>query len=136
MGTELTGKCSCGYQGKVYIASGRANHGKVFKYPHYCDDCSSLTSIDILSGRVACSECDSENVHSYEATSRTLSYKSLLNKMPADLLRKAGFHRSEEVHEETYCFPINKKFVFLRGDKFCPRCKCNSMSFFTSMLYD
>ena len=136
MGTQLTGRCKCGYEGVAYIASGRANHGKVFKYPHYCKTCLSLTSIDILSDSQLCNECGSADVHSYEAPTRTLSYKSLLNKLPTEILRKAGYHRSEEVHEETFCYPINKRFVFLRKPHFCPRCKENSLHFFTSMLFD
>lgn len=136
MGTQLTGQCGCGYEANVFIASGRANHGKVFKYPHYCDDCSSMTSIDILSGSNNCTECGGQNVHSYEASTKTLSYESLLNKLPTELLRKAGYHRSEDVHEETYCYPITKKFVFLRGAHHCPRCGGQTMKFFTSMLFD
>ncbi len=136
MGTELTGECSCGYGKKVYIASGRAQHGKVFKYPHFCKSCDSLISVDLLSESQICTECGSDDVHSYAASTKTLSYKSLLNRLPTEVLRAAGYHRSEVVHEETFCYPLKKWFVFLRGDHFCPKCKNQSMRFFTSMLYD
>jgi hypothetical protein len=98
LGTELTGKCECGYGSKVYIASGRALHGKVFNYPHYCDACSSLTSVDVLSPSLVCKECGSTEIHSYEAFTKTLSHKSLLNKLPAEVLKSVGHHRSDAVH--------------------------------------
>lgn len=136
MGKELTGTCSCGYGKKVYIASGRAEHGKVFNYPHFCESCDSLISVDVLSESQICTECGSDDVHSYAAPTKTLSYKSLLNRLPTEVLRAAGYHRSEVVQEETFCYPLKKRFVFLRGDHFCPKCKNQSMRFFTSMLYD
>jgi len=136
MGTQLTGQCNCGYEANVYIASGRSQHGKVFKYPHHCDACNSLTSIDMLSSDCKCAECGSDQIHSYAASTKTLSYKSLLNRLPTEVLKTAGYHRSDVVHEETFCFPLKKTFVFLRADHYCPKCKNNTMRFFTSMLYD
>lgn len=136
MGTELTGGCDCGYGKKAYIASGRAEHGKVFKYPHYCNSCHSLISVDVLSDSQICSECGSDDIHSYAASTKTLSYKSLLNRLPTEVLKAAGYHRSDVVHDESFCYPLKKTFVFLRGDHYCPKCKNNTMRFFTSMLYD
>jgi predicted RNA-binding Zn-ribbon protein involved in translation (DUF1610 family) len=136
MGTELTGRCKCGCEGKVYIASGRANHGKVFSYPHYCDACNSLISIDMLGSSQGCPNCGSKDIHSYQAATKTLSYDSLLNRLPTDLLRKAGYHRASEVHDESFCYPIKKHFPLLRGFHHCPQCKDQSMAFFTSMLFD
>ena len=136
MGTELTGKCDCGYSSKVYIASGRALHGKVFNYPYYCDDCSSLTSVDLLSQPLICKECGSTEIHSYAALTKTLSYNSLLTRLPTKVLKTAGYHTSDVVQEETFCFSLKKTFVLLRGDHHCPQCKSNSMQFVTSMLYD
>jgi ribosomal protein L37AE/L43A len=136
MGTELTGRCDCGFGNKVYIASGRAQHGKVFKYPHYCSSCHSLISVDVLSDSQICSECGSDDIHSYAASTKTLSYKSLLSRFPTEVLKAAGYHRSDVVHEETFCYPLRKTFVFLRGDHYCPKCKKSTMRFFTSMLYD
>lgn len=136
MGKQLTGECDCGYGGEVYIASGRAQHGKVFKYPYFCNSCDSLISVDVLSQSQSCSECGSDDVHSYEALTKTLSYKSLLNRLPNEVLKTAGYHRSDVVQEETFCYPLKKTFVFLRGNHYCPKCKVNSMRFFTSMFYD
>ena len=136
MGAVLTGRCECGYGGEVYIASGRALHGKVFNYPYYCDSCSSLTSVDVLSQPLICKECGSIEIHSYEALTKTLPYKSLLNRLPAAVLETAGYHRSDAVHEETFCYPLKKTFVLLREDHHCPKCKENSMRFVTSIRYD
>lgn len=136
MGTELTGQCSCGYKGKVYIGSGRAEHGKLFKFPHYCGSCNSLTSVDMLGEEIKCAECGSPEIYSYAAPTKTLAYNSLLNRLPLEMLKKAGYHKSEAVHDESFCYPIKKSFPFLRGNHFCPRCKEQSMTFFTSMLYD
>ena len=136
MGKQLTGLCDCSYGGEVYIASGRTQHGKVFYYPHYCNSCDSLISVDLLSKSKTCKFCASDDVHSFEATSKTISSKSLLNKLPPNFLLKIGYHSSELVHEEIFCYPLNKKFVLLRGNHYCPKCKHQSMHFFTSMLYD
>ena len=136
MGIQLTGRCKCGFEGEAYLGSSRSNHGKVFDCAYSCNTCSSLISIDILGSLKTCSECGSEDVLQYAATTKTLSYKSLLNKLPTELLRKAGYHRSSEVYKEVFCFLSNKTFIYLRGDLFCPSCKQNSMHFFTSMYYD
>ncbi len=136
LGIELSGDCECGYKGQVYIASGRAQHGKVFQYPHYCDACSSLTTIDMLNETKACSECGSANIHSYEALTRTLPYSSIIAYLPISLLRFLGFHRANVMREEAYCYRLNKTFIFLQGDRFCPKCKENSMQFLTTVLYD
>lgn len=136
MGTELTGKCKCGYTEKVYIGSGRASHGKLFQYPHYCNSCHSLTSADMLADEQICNHCNSKDIHSYAATTKTLSYKSLLNRLPTEVLTRTGYHRTDVVHEESFCYPIKKTFVFLRGAHYCPSCTEESMTFFTSMLYD
>jgi ribosomal protein L37AE/L43A len=136
MGTELTGACKCGYGDKVYIGSGRASHGKLFKYPHSCNTCNSLTSVDMLAVAPSCSHCNSKDIRSYAANTKTLSYKSLLNRFPTELLAKTGYHRTDVVHDESFCYPIKKTYVFLRGNHHCPRCNENTMTFFTSMLYD
>ena len=136
MGTELTGRCKCGYTDKVYIGSGRASHGKVFKYPHYCNSCNSVTSVEMLADEKKCSNCSGTNIQSYEADTKTLSYKSLLNRLPTELLAKTGYHRTDIVHEESFCYPLKKTFVLTRGMHYCPRCKEFGMTFFTSMLYD
>ena len=136
MGTQLTGQCKCGYDANVYIASGRAEHGKVFNYPHHCDSCNSLTSVDLLGNNYTCYECGSDQIHSYAAPTKTLSYDSIFNRLSTELLKSAGYHRADVVHEESHCYSLRKSFVFLRGNHYCPRCKENSMRFFTSMLYD
>ena len=136
MGKQLTGECDCGYVGEVYIASGRAQHGKKFAYPHYCTSCDSLISVDLLSESQTCKVCGSGDVHSYEALTKTLSDDSFLKKLPTNFLLKIGYHRLDAVQEETFCYPLKKTFVLLRGNHFCPKCKNQSMRFFTSMLFD
>lgn len=136
MGKKITGECDCGYVGEAHIASGRAQHGKVFNYPHHCNSCDSLISIDVLCKYQICNQCGSTDVKSYKSLTKTLSHNSFLSKLSTDFLLKIGYHRSDVVHEETFCYPLKKKFVLLCGDHYCPKCKSHSMRFTTSMLYD
>lgn len=136
MGKQLTGLCDCGYAAQVYIASGRSQHGKIFNYPYHCNSCDSLISIDVLSKSQLCNQCGSTDVKSYESLTKTLSNNSFLNKLSTDFLLKIGYHKSDVVHEESFCYPLEKKFVLLCGNHYCPKCKNQSMRFITSMLYD
>jgi rRNA maturation endonuclease Nob1 len=136
MGTELTGHCKCGYEDKVYIGSGRALHGKVFDFPYHCKSCRTLISIDKLSDDISCKICGSADVVSYESETKTLGVYSFFNRFSSELLRFFGYHKQDVVFHESFCYRLNKSFVIMHGDQYCPRCGESNLKFYVSALYD
>lgn len=135
MGTEVIGKCKCGYEGSAAIGSSRAMHGKKFSFPHYCKDCNRINSADMLAETQKCHHCGSTHLESYEAKSKRVP-NELLEKLGAKILHKRGYHLSEEELSPTYCYVKNKTYVLLRWHNHCPSCEGNELAFRLGMLYD
>jgi hypothetical protein len=135
MGTEVICKCSCGYQGSAAIGSSRAMHGKQFSFPHYCNDCHQVVSIDTLAEASTCRHCGGTSLTSYEAQTKQVP-NPLLEKLGASILHKRGYHLSEEELSPTYCYVQEKTYVLLRWNNHCPQCNGNKLMFRMGMLYD
>ena len=136
MGLELLGKCKCGYERNVHISSTRALRGKVFRYPHHCSSCNSLTSVDILDSNSLCDLCFSSAVSTYSAASKKLTSSSILLRLPFFLLKLLRYHKQEQVAEENYCSASNKTFTLLKGGHYCPACSFNNLQFSPISTYD
>jgi hypothetical protein len=135
MGTEVIGKCKCGYEGSAGIGSSRAMHGKKFSFPCYCKDCHQITSADMLAETQTCRHCDSTSLVSYETKSIKVP-NELLEKLGSAILHKRGYHLSEEELSPTYCYVQNKTYVMLRWGNHCPNCDGNELAFRMGILYD
>ena len=129
MGRELLGYCKCGYEKEVCIGGGFS--GKSFEFPHYCESCNSLTSVDVLKKRPKCTECGSKDIKSYEAITKELP-KDV--RLPSFLTE--GYHKREDVQMEDSCHQLDKTFVLLKGNHYCPRCKENSLMFQITYFFD
>lgn len=136
MGQELVGKCVCGLEKEVYVGSGRQDHGKKFNFPHYCNSCHSLITVDILQKKYSCTDCGSSDIHSYAALTKTIPSDSEQNSWPDAHLAKLGFHKRKLVEDETYCATLDKDFVLFRFKNHCPVCNLNSLTFTISADYD
>ena len=136
MGLELLGKCQCGYERNVHISSTRALRGKVFRYPHHCSSCKSLTSVDVLESNYQCDLCFSSAVFNYSATSKKLPSNSTLQRLPSFLLALFNYHKQEQMAEENYCTASNKTFTLLKGGHYCPACSFNNLQFSPISTYD
>jgi len=67
MGSAYAAACKCGYKApECPISSTRAQHGRQWWYPHACDTCRAVVSIDLLSDNRACPHCGNEDVVSFE----------------------------------------------------------------------
>ncbi len=135
MGTEVIGKCACGYEGSASIGSSRAMHGKMFSFPHYCKDCNQISSANMLAETQMCRHCGSTNLESYEAKTKKVP-NELLEKLGATILHKRGYHLSEEELSPTYCYVQNKTYVMRRWYNHCPCCGDSKLAFHMGMLYD
>ena len=135
MGTQLTATCTCGVNEKVYIGSGRASHGEVFQFPYFCDDCCSIESIDVLENTLNCNKCVSSSIHSYASNTKTLSFNSF-NFLNTKILKFIGFHKRDDVVEESYCYVLKKYFVITKDKHYCPKCNEKNLTFHISALFD
>jgi Zn finger protein HypA/HybF involved in hydrogenase expression len=135
MGTGLKATCSCNYAAEASIGSSRAEHGKVFRFPHVCNDCQTVGSVDVLSEDPACDKCGSTNVTSYETKTKLVPNR-LLEKLGKDFLRKRGFHLQQEELDPSYCYVLEKTFTLLKWNNQCPKCKENELTFFPYIYFD
>ena len=130
MGRELLGYCKCGYEKEVCIGGGFS--GKSFEFPHYCESCNSLTSVDVLKKKPKCTECGSKDIKSYEAITKELPDD--VSGLPYFMMK--DYHKREDVQVENFCHQLDKTFVLLKGNHYCPRCKENSLIFKTTVYCD
>ena len=135
MGTGLKATCACGYESEASIGSSRAGHGKIFNFPHFCVDCQTVGSVDVLSASPACNHCGSSNVTSYE-TNTTRVPNRLLERLGKEFLRKCGYHLQQEELDLTYCFILERTLVMLRWDNSCPKCNSKTLAFSPFIYFD
>jgi len=135
MASGLKATCVCNYEAMSIIGSSRAENGKVFDFPHYCNDCQSVTRADLLSFAPCCNECGSTNITSYETSTRRTPF-SLLEKLGSKFLRNRGYHLLRDEVESTYCPHLEKTFVMLKEHNSCPKCKNKSLTFHSYIKLD
>ncbi len=115
--------------------SSRAQHGKVFKFPHLCRHCKKAVSVDLLADNICCPDCGSADVESY-ATKSKLVTNDLLGSLGKEILSKRGYHTREDQFSNDFCFVLNEHFVILREGNECPACGEKSLRFFSSIMFD
>ena len=133
MGQILGATCVCGYKGEAVFGAGRSDFLEVCDFPHYCDSCNEVVSVDIFKEELNCPKCKSSDVHSYEAQSKPPKYK-FIEKLSDKNLNKFGFHRRNDEQDSWY--GKSKTHVLLRGPHHCPKCDKDSLKFFTKIMFD
>lgn len=133
MGSSLIASCQCGYEKHVFLGAGRSNFETVCHFPHYCDDCKEVVSVDIFSDEIKCPNCKSTNVHTYEAKSKRIK-DTFTDKMKAKLVGNKTYHSSED--EEFSWYGRNKDHVILKGMHHCPSCEDESLEFSLFAMVD
>jgi hypothetical protein len=145
MGYRITGQCGCGFTGHAFVASGRAGHGKVFSCPHYCDDCNSLISVDMIGVNILkqpynCEKCGSENIGSYAVKTKRISTKvistkknstfSFINKLPSfvrSYLFRKGYYSTNI--NSLNCFEQTSEYHKEEAELCHSNCHINKKSF-------
>lgn len=140
MGSTLNAQCPCGYEGSATVASGRRDHGKVFYYPHCCEDCKAVVSIDILKPEQSCPTCGGSSLTRYGVAIKELPYgrwerfKAWLN---GDYKRHAQLTQTYKFKSDaTYCYRTHTTYVLPVEPSMCPVCKKDSLSFRPGVLFD
>lgn len=64
MGTQLRLMCDCGYEARVSIGGGMANHKTVCDFPHYCATCGVVTA-NTHDDPVRCPKCQTTDIIRY-----------------------------------------------------------------------
>lgn len=133
MGQILGAVCECGYNGKATLGAGRSDFREVCKFPHYCDSCKEVVSVDIFKEEHLCPTCKSHDVHTYEA--QTTRLKNEAHEQLSDVhLERLGLHRRSDEQDSWY--GKDKSHILLRGPHYCPKCEKNSLKFFTEIMFD
>jgi hypothetical protein len=141
MGVELITKCECGFQEIVTLGSSRRDHGKIFKVPHYCIDCSSAFSLDVLGNKSCCQKCEGKSIKPFGRSEKELPY-STFGKIAAwfngDIKRHNKLKKSLKgnITESAYCYVNKSNYYIMSKLNYCPGCKSDSLKFYTHALFD
>lgn len=65
MGQTLMAQCACGFNQKVRFGSGRFDCAYISNLPCYCQACKSMATLNVLSEKLICPNCNSENILPY-----------------------------------------------------------------------
>jgi ribosomal protein S27AE len=136
MGTVLSAVCACGLNQSVTVGSSMAQHGKVFKFPYRCLDCSAIESLDVLAKNNVCTYCGGSSLLSYAASTKTLSTNSVLNVLSSSILLWLGFHRISDVFCDFYVHGLRRSLAILKTSQFCPKCKSHTLDFSIDFYFD
>lgn len=133
MGEVVKAKCSCGYEEEAVIGAGRFDFKEVCKFPHFCNSCNRVTSVDIFKEVYECKHCNGADVHSYESITKVVKY-NFLERFSDETLTKYGYHRRSQ--EYTSWYGRTKNHVLMRGKHYCPNCKESNLTFKITMMFD
>ena len=135
MGEGLKAQCSCGYEGVGTVGSTRAEHGKMFWFPHHCNQCNAVVSPDLLAENVCCDECGSKDIATYEATSKPCT--ELFGRLLGPKLRKRfGLHLAFEEASDQFCYQLKRVLYVMKQGNYCPQCRQNTMQFWLDCQFD
>ena len=140
MGSTVIAHCSCGYEGSATIASGRRDHGKVFYYPHCCEDCNAVVSIDILKPEQSCPTCRGSRLTSYGISIKELPYgrwERFKAWLKGDFQRHAKLTQTLKFKSDaTYCYITHTTYVLPVEPSSCPACKRHTLTFQHGVMFD
>lgn len=135
MGEGLKAQCSCGYEGYGTVGSTRATSGKVFRFPHHCNQCKAVVSPDLLAENVCCPKCGSKDMGTYEATSKRCT--ELFGRLLGPKWRKRqGLHLQFEEASDASCYQLKRDLCVMKQGNYCPQCRQNTMQFWLDCQFD
>jgi len=116
MGSSINGTCECGYvTEELYVGSGRMNYETVCMFPHYCQNCQTLSNENIYDENLICSKCKSSNIIPYD-DKRACSF------MEHKVL---SFDTKDKIGRDVKLSAINN---------LCPKCKNYKLRFLTGAV--
>lgn len=147
MGTSYIADCNCGYSDIVFTGSTRREHGHKFFYPHACNACSRIVSVDVLSTSKTCPKCGSDKVTLQgvmipDPPPSRFEYGSFLDDVQRllswALQLLTGARKPAKVlwEDESYCFRTSATYALAKGAHECPKCRAQSLRFSLSSKVD
>ena len=135
MGSAYATACKCGYKApECPISSTRAQHGRQWWYPHACDTCRAVVSIDLLSDNRACPHCGNEDVVSFEEPQPPEVQQSFWDKLRGK--EPLVPENLQDPVSSSFCYVLKKTFVLRRGKHRCPSCGDSGLEFFRTGFFD
>lgn len=134
MGISFTAVCKCRYRVEVPTTSSRSRHGKDWWWPHACDACGSVVSINLLSDAHGCPNCGSGKVASYEEPRPPAVKLTFWQKLKG--YRPPKPENLRDPLYSGYCGVQKKDFVIKRGKHHCPKCGETELQFYFADFSD
>lgn len=141
MGSTLKAACSCGYTCSVSCASSRREHLKKFYYPHQCNQCHEVVSVDILNTPHSCPRCGGHDIQRYGVAIPEIPY-GWWHRLIA---RITGAQKHHDDALDTlnaskvgtsYCYAHHTTYGITKAAYQCPVCQQQSLKFTLSQLTD
>ena len=135
MGSAYAAACKCGYKASEFpISSTRAQHGRQWWYPHVCDRCRAVFSIDLLSDTHSCPQCGNEDVVSFEEPQPPVVQQSFWDKLRGK--EPPVPENLQDPVSSLFCYVLKKTFVLRKGKHRCPSCGDTGLEFFRTGFFD
>lgn len=143
MGAILRAICDCGYSGGGTCSSGRRDHGRVFYYPHLCNQCKEVVSPDLLGPILQCPGCGNKDLTLYGTSklhtptpARPWWQRLMWWSHGNPISRKRPRPTTQPPVDSSFCFVQNRTFSILREQYQCPKCGEQKLRFHLEALYD
>lgn len=141
MGTEVKASCECGYAGSALCGSTRREHGKLFWYPHRCNHCHELVTVDLLQSPITCDKCGSQDVKRYGVVIKQIPYgwkNKLIARFNGDLRRdrEARDTLNNNRVDATWSYNLDTTFGITKDLCECPACHQTTMRFRPGAIFN
>lgn len=134
-------KCKCSYEAEVFLGAVRSNYLESFKFPHTCQDCSKVVTVQMCCENPVCPSCGGTNLTSlgYEMPKQSTGVPGLIEKGLSKLRQDktaASESREGRTLSETWNFCSQRSWALTEGPHACPSCEEKSMFLSLGALYD
>jgi predicted RNA-binding Zn-ribbon protein involved in translation (DUF1610 family) len=134
MASAYAAACKCGYKAEFPISSTRAQHGRQWWYPHACETCRAVVSIDLLSDNHSCPQCGNKDVVSFEEPQPPEIKPSFWERLRGNEPRVPEDLRNPI--SSSFCYVLRKTFILRKGNHRCPSCGNTALEFFRTGFFD
>lgn len=134
-------RCACSYQAEVFLGSVRANYLHSFEFPHICEHCREVVSVQMCCKKPVCPSCGKQELISlgYEVPPQQTGLQSLIEKGSETLkerLAETRVSREGKTLIETLNFCSHRSWALTEGPHPCPSCSGKILYLKLGALYD
>lgn len=147
MGVNFRATCDCGYVGSANCGSSRAEHGRVFQFPHLCRQCREVVGADRLEPTPRCPTCGATGadltLYGTAVTNETKPlpsawqmFKRWLSNGWRQVRVGTASDQLEHVVNSEFCYRQHKTYTIKSEAYECPKCGLKGLRFAVDAHFD